>query len=112
MVARDLAQEEDGERERGEEEAALALLLRGLVARLGAGLPRFDEAVAPAADAEEAAALAALREEEAEAMAAILGGECEAAGGGCLVLTLLYDPHTGEAPWAFSAQHAAPVCGS
>ena len=45
-------------------------------------------------------------------MRAILGTECEEGGGGVLILTLLCDPHTGEAPWAYSAAHAAHfLCG-
>jgi len=93
----------------GSEEAALARLVRGMLAKLCAAEPCFEELSAPCADAEEAAALETLRREEVEAMRAILGTECEEGGGGVLILTLLCDPHTGEAPWAYSAAHAAPV---
>ena len=93
----------------GSEEAALASLVRGMLAKLCAAEPCFEELSAPCADAEEAAALETLRREEVEAMRAILGTECEEGGGGVLILTLLCDPHTGEAPWAYSAAHAAPV---
>ena len=93
----------------GSEEAALASLVRGMLAKLCAAEPCFGQLSAPCADAEEAAALETLRREEVEAMRAILGTECEEGGGGVLILTLLCDPHTGEAPWAYSAAHAAPV---
>ena len=52
----------------GSEEAALASLVRGMLAKLCAAEPCFGELTAPCTDAEEAAALETLEREEAEAM--------------------------------------------
>eukprot|EP00966_Prymnesium_polylepis_P124185 2871384-Prymnesium_polylepis.1 len=52
-----------------------------------------------------------MAEEEVLAMEAILGSECARLPSGCLEVTLLWDPKTGEAPWAFSVAAAATADG-
>ena len=120
----------------GVEEAALASLLTEMIGKLSAAdlaiaksankaiepLTQEDEGDAasggsiahlmklcePAtADEEESLTLAV--EEEDVALAAILGTEYSKMPGGCRQITLLWDSSTGEAPWTFSAAHAAEV---